>query len=167
MISEQIQRCKRFLFPLFNEPANRSIKYWYWLNSAISNWLLSDKVVIELRVVQFWSEIMYLWFQIELGGILKSRVWFQTAQYTPLSLIAIIYGCFLMVTSHFLYRYYLALLGSYSDVPNKWIGRRLGILSLTQLFNNYSSSPNELWVNSPWGRRPNGLLTEGLWGREE
>ena len=25
------------------------------------------------------------------------------------------------------------------------------------IFNNYCSSPNELWVNSPWGRRPNGL----------
>ena len=28
------------------------------------------------------------------------------------------------------------------------------------LFNNYSSSPNGLWVNSPRGRRPNGLLTQ-------
>ena len=27
------------------------------------------------------------------------------------------------------------------------------------LFNNYSSSPNGLWVNSLWGRRPHGLLT--------
>ena len=27
------------------------------------------------------------------------------------------------------------------------------------VFNNYSSSPNGLWVNSPWGQRPNGLLT--------
>ena len=25
----------------------------------------------------------------------------------------------------------------------------------TYVFNNYSSSPNRLWVNSPWGRRPN------------
>ena len=29
---------------------------------------------------------------------------------------------------------------------------------------NYSSSPNGLWVNS---RRPNGLLTQRPWGREE
>ena len=34
-----------------------------------------------------------------------------------------------------------------------------------RLFNNYSSSPNGLWVtNSPWGRRPNGLLTQRQWG---
>ena len=26
--------------------------------------------------------------------------------------------------------------------------------SVTRIFNNYSSSPNGLWVNSPWGRRP-------------
>ena len=41
-----------------------------------------DKVVIEFRDVQFWSEIILLWFQIELTlfacPILKSRVWFQT-----------------------------------------------------------------------------------------
>ena len=29
-----------------------------------------------------------------------------------------------------------------------------------QIINNYSSSPNGLWVNSPWGRRPNGLLIQ-------
>ena len=28
-----------------------------------------------------------------------------------------------------------------------------------KLINNYSSSLNGLWVNSPWGWRPNGLLT--------
>ena len=33
-----------------------------------------------------------------------------------------------------------------------------------EIINNYSSSPNELWVNSPWGRRPNGLLTQRPWG---
>ena len=36
-----------------------------------------------------------------------------------------------------------------------------------RLINNYSSSPNGLWVNSPWVRRPNGLLTQRLWRREE
>ena len=30
------------------------------------------------------------------------------------------------------------------------------------LFNNYSSSPNGLWFNRPWGRRPNGLLTQTI-----
>ena len=35
------------------------------------------------------------------------------------------------------------------------------------IFNNYSSSPNGLWVNSLWGRRPHGLLTQRPWGREE
>ena len=35
------------------------------------------------------------------------------------------------------------------------------------IFNNNSSSPNGLWVNSPRGRRPNGLLTQRPWGREE
>ena len=35
------------------------------------------------------------------------------------------------------------------------------------IFNNYSSSPNGLWVNSLWGRRPNRLLTQRPWGREE
>ena len=28
------------------------------------------------------------------------------------------------------------------------------------IMNNYSSSLNGLWVNNPWGRRPNGLLTQ-------
>ena len=40
-----------------------------------------NKMVVELPVLQFWSEIV-LWFQIELTlrvrPILKSRVWFQT-----------------------------------------------------------------------------------------
>ena len=31
---------------------------------------------------------------------------------------------------------------------------------LEQLINNYSSSTNGLWANSPWSRRPNGLLTQ-------
>ena len=35
------------------------------------------------------------------------------------------------------------------------------------LINNYSSSLNGLWVNSPWGRRANGLLTLRPWGQEE
>ena len=30
----------------------------------------------------------------------------------------------------------------------------------SMVFNNYSSSPNGLWVNSPWGRRPSRLLTQ-------
>ena len=30
------------------------------------------------------------------------------------------------------------------------------------IFNNYSSSPNGLWVNSPWGRRP----SEGMRSKE-
>ena len=34
------------------------------------------------------------------------------------------------------------------------------------IFNNYSLSPNGLWVNSPWRRRPNGLLTSWLSGHE-
>ena len=37
----------------------------------------------------------------------------------------------------------------------------------TVIFNNYSSSPNGLWVNSPRGWRPNGQLTQRPWGREE
>ena len=36
-----------------------------------------------------------------------------------------------------------------------------------RIFNNYSSSPNGLRVNSLRGRRPNGLLTLRPWGREE
>ena len=36
-----------------------------------------------------------------------------------------------------------------------------------RLFNNYSSSPNGLWVNSPWSRRPNWLLIQRPWGRKE
>ena len=37
---------------------------------------------------------------------------------------------------------------------------------VTKAFNNYSSSPNGLWVNSLWGQRPNGLLTQMPWGLE-
>ena len=32
------------------------------------------------------------------------------------------------------------------------------ISDMCGIFNYYSSSPNGLWVNSPWGRRPNGLI---------
>ena len=39
--------------------------------------------------------------------------------------------------------------------------------NLCELLNNYSSSPNGLWVNSPRGQRRNGLLTQRPWGREE
>ena len=35
------------------------------------------------------------------------------------------------------------------------------------IFNNYSSSANGLWVNSPFGLRPHRLLTQKLWGGEE
>ena len=35
------------------------------------------------------------------------------------------------------------------------------------IFNNYSSSLNGLWVNSPWGLSLNGLLTQRPRGREE
>ena len=35
------------------------------------------------------------------------------------------------------------------------------------ILNNYSLSPIGLWVNSLWGRRPNGLLTQRPWGQEE
>ena len=41
------------------------------------------------------------------------------------------------------------------------------VVCFLRLFNNYSLSPNGLWVNSPWGRRPNGLLTPRPFGREE
>ena len=34
------------------------------------------------------------------------------------------------------------------------------IRHMLTIFNNYPSSPNGLWVNSPWGRRPHGLLTQ-------
>ena len=36
-----------------------------------------------------------------------------------------------------------------------------------KLINNYSLSLNGLWVNSPWGWRPNRLLTPRPWGQEE
>ena len=39
--------------------------------------------------------------------------------------------------------------------------------SLERILNNYPSSPNGLWVNSPWAWRPNGLLTQRPWAREE
>ena len=38
---------------------------------------------------------------------------------------------------------------------------------LISVFNNYSSSPNGLWVNIPFGLRPHGLLTQRPGGREE
>ena len=56
--------------------------------------------------------------------------------------------------------------------PNLSCAQYLDIRTLThelilELINNYSSSPTGLWVNSSWGRRPNGLLTQRPWGREE
>ena len=53
-VSNTKRDVKAFLFPLFNKLATWSVKYWYCLNSAISKRLW----VIELRVVQFWSEII-------------------------------------------------------------------------------------------------------------
>ena len=40
----------------------------------------------------------------------------------------------------------------------KWSNRRP--LSHKLLFNNYSWSPNGLWINGLWGRSPKGLLTQ-------
>ena len=47
------------------------------------------------------------------------------------------------------------------------VGPVLDNQSRADIFNNYSSLPHGLWVNSPWGRRRNGLLTQRPWGREE
>ena len=47
------------------------------------------------------------------------------------------------------------------------VGYLMMLWPYQHLFNNYSSSPNGLWVNSPLGQRPDGLLTQRLWGREE
>ena len=54
-VSKTKWNLKAFLFPLFNKQATRSIKFG-------TDWILRfqngcNKVVIELRVVQFWSEI--------------------------------------------------------------------------------------------------------------
>ena len=46
-----------------------------------------------------------------------------------------------------------------------WLVVLLGI-PISIVINNSSSSPNERWVNSPWGRRPNGLLTQRPQGGE-
>ena len=40
-------------------------------------------------------------------------------------------------------------------------------ISGIKLINSYSLSLNGIWVNSPWGWRPNRLLTQRPWGREE
>ena len=40
------------------------------------------------------------------------------------------------------------------------------ILGVKLINSNYSSSLNGLWVNSPWGWRPNRLLTQRPWGQE-
>ena len=50
---------------------------------------------------------------------------------------------------------------------NSYRGRGRCNPMCASVFNNYSSSPTGLWVNSPWGRRPNWLLTKRLWGRKE
>ena len=38
--------------------------------------------------------------------------------------------------------------------------KSFSFMNMYIVFNNYSSSPNGLWINSPWGWRPNGLLTQ-------
>ena len=51
-------------------------------------------------------------------------------------------------------------LGSESD-ENQFSSNNINTSSkehVVRIFNNYSSSPNGLWVNNPWGWRPNGLL---------
>ena len=54
----------------------------------------------------------------------------------------------------------------FSVLTNKQLGYCIWILgSLMGLFNNCSSKPNGLWVNSPWGQRLNGLLTQDIWLR--
>ena len=45
------------------------------------------------------------------------------------------------------------------------VKRSIDWASTVAVINNYSSSPNGLWVSSPWGWRPNGLLTQRPWGR--
>ena len=40
------------------------------------------------------------------------------------------------------------------------------ILAVKLINNNYSSNLNGLWVNNPWGWRPNRLLTQRPWGQE-
>ena len=47
------------------------------------------------------------------------------------------------------------------------ISAKNGMCFNRELFNNYSSSLNGLWVNSSWGRRPNGLLTQRPRGQGE
>ena len=37
----------------------------------------------------------------------------------------------------------------------------LSVVLVPRIFNNYSSSPNGLWVNSPWGLGPNGYWLRG------
>ena len=78
--------CKSLFVSAFNKPATWSIKYWYWLNSAISKWLKWK--VIELRVVQFWSEIILLISN-------RTRAWNHAYDFrpncTPLGSITIIY----------------------------------------------------------------------------
>ena len=64
---------------------------------------------------------------------------------------------------------------SWNRLPIRWVGK-ISVQStpITRsyatrllIINNYSSSLNGLWVNSPWGRRPNLLLTQKPPGREE
>jgi len=53
-------------------------------------------------------------------------------------------------------------ISSFSDAS---VGRKRGwfrqsnVVSWSTIFNNYSSSPNGLWINSPFGLGPHGLLT--------
>ena len=89
--SIKLQENERQNFATFYKPAHYtgSIKYLYsrknycieWLNFAIQN--RCDKVVIELRLLQLWTEIvviLVIWNQTCAARSfdLKSSVWFQT-----------------------------------------------------------------------------------------
>ena len=70
-------------------------------------------------------------------------------------------------------RFFKIHLKQFAFISGRWlmscseISAKNGMCFNCKLFNNYSSSLNELWINSPWGRRRNGLLTQKPWGREE
>ena len=65
---DMARTCKRVSGSAFYEPAFWTNKYRLKKNEWFQNGC--NKVVIELRVVQFWSEIILV--------ILKSCIWFQT-----------------------------------------------------------------------------------------
>ena len=121
-------------------------RYLSILLNICHNWLL----------VEFFS---YRHFGLSfLAEPSRKQVWFTWPKVTSPKLL-VLWGRVDWIQE----RYILLSLSDFTVCLPYWDQEWTEVVFLTI----YSSSPNGLWVNSPWGRRLNRLLTQRPWGWEE